>query len=156
MPANEANSNPLLEKLASVEQRSAEVERLLADPEISKDYTRVQGLAKEHASLKRLVSLSREYSAVTKDIDEALAISRDDSDREMAALARQELSELEERKRQIEEELRVELLPRDPTTRRTSSWRYEPGPGAMRRACSPTTSSGCTRGTLSEVGGRPK
>ncbi len=129
MPANGKNDNPLIEKLASVEQRSAEVERLLSDPEVSKDYTRVQVLAKEHASFKRLVSLSRDYSAVTKDMDEATAISRDDSDREIAALARQELEELEERKREIEEELRVELLPRDPNDEKNVIMEIRAGTG---------------------------
>ena len=47
----------MLDTLASIEDRYDEIERLLADPEISADYSRVQSLAKEHASLKNVATL---------------------------------------------------------------------------------------------------
>ena len=104
----------MLEKLASVEQRYTEIEQLLEDPEVSQDYTRVQGLAKEHAALKKLANLSREYRRVSQELEETLSISRDESDREMASLARDELGELEQQKGDIERGLRVALIPKDP------------------------------------------
>ena len=104
----------MLEKLASVEQRYTEIEQLLEDPEVSQDYTRVQGLAKEHAALRNLANLSREYRRVSEELEETLSISRDESDREMASLAREELGELEQKKGDIERGLRVALIPKDP------------------------------------------
>jgi peptide chain release factor 1 len=102
------------DKLASIEERSRELERQMGDPEISGDYSRVQKLAREHASLKKLVGLASRHRQVTEDIVDARSMTRDDSDREMAALAREELAELEIVKGSIEDELRVALLPKDP------------------------------------------
>ena len=47
----------MIEKLAAAEQRYDDVERLLADPEVSSDYSQIEGLLKEQASMKDLVSL---------------------------------------------------------------------------------------------------
>ena len=102
------------DKLRAIEDRYKELEELLADPEIAADYSRVQALAKEHASLKILATLTGRARQVAADIDDARAISHDEADREMAALAREELAELEEEKVRIEEELRAALVQKDP------------------------------------------
>ena len=104
----------MLDKLATIDSRYSELERLMADPEIAVDYSRVQELAREMASLKDVAALSRRYRKSTQDADDAREIARDESDREMAALAREELAELEDEKQALEDELRVALLPRDP------------------------------------------
>ena len=104
----------MLDRLASVERRYDEIERLMADPEVSTDYARVQTLAKEHASLKQVASLASQYREVTEAIDETMALARDESDRDLAALAREEVAELRERRAALEEDLRVALLPHDP------------------------------------------
>ncbi len=104
----------MLDRLASVEQRYDEIERLMADPEISTDYARVQNLAKEHASLKQVAGLASQYREVAEAIEETTALARDESDRDMAALAREEVAELRERRTALEDELRVALLPQDP------------------------------------------
>ena len=104
----------MMERLASVERRYKEIEKLLGDPEVSADYARVQQLGKEHASLKTLATLARRNREVVQALEDARAISRDDSDQELAALAREELAGLEKRKEEIEGELRLALLPKDP------------------------------------------
>ena len=104
----------MLDKLATIDSRYSDLERLMADPEVSVDYSRVQELAREMAALKDVAALSRRYRRATQDAEDARDISRDESDREMAALAREELAELEAEKQALEDELRVALLPRDP------------------------------------------
>ena len=104
----------MLDRLASVERRYDEIERLMADPEVSTDYARVQTLAREHASLKHVAGLASQYREVTEAIDETMALARDESDRDLAALAREEVAELRERRAALEEDLRVALLPHDP------------------------------------------
>ena len=104
----------MLDKLATIDSRYSELERLMADPEVAVDYARVQELAREMASLKGVAALSRRYRKTTEHAEDAREISRDESDREMAALAREELVELEAQKQALEDELRVALLPRDP------------------------------------------
>ena len=104
----------MIDRLTAIEDRYQEIEGLLADPEISTDYARVQTLAKEHASLKSIASLAASYREVTAAIDETMALARDEADRDMAALAREEVAELRETRAAIEDDLRVALLPRDP------------------------------------------
>ena len=104
----------MLDKLATIDSRYSELERLMSDPEVAADYARVQELAREMASLRDVAALSRRYRKATQDAEEAREIARDESDREMAALAREELAELEAEKQALEDELRLALLPRDP------------------------------------------
>ena len=104
----------MIDKLAAVEQRYDEVERLLADPEVSSDYSHVEGLLKELASIKNLVSLSRELRKLTKELAEVRAMQDAESDQELAALAKEEQIQIEGRIKGIEGDLRIELLPRDP------------------------------------------
>ena len=104
----------MLDKLATIDSRYSELERLMSDPEVAADYSRVQELAREMSALRDVAALSRRYRKATQDAEEAREISRDESDREMAALAREEFAELEAQKQALEEELRVALLPRDP------------------------------------------
>ena len=86
----------------------------MADPDVSADYARVQTLAREQAGIRAVVELAREYRAALQQMDDARAMLRDESDAELAALAREEeqalLSELD----RIEAELRLELIPKDP------------------------------------------
>ena len=119
----------LLSKLASVEQRYAEIEHLLADPEVSVDYSRVQALVKEQASLRNLSTLSAQYRKVTQEMEAVRAMSRDESDREMATLAREEMPQLEERKAHLEKELRQALLPRDPNDEKNVIMEIRAGTG---------------------------
>lgn len=103
----------MMEKLASLERRYREIEDLLSDPEISSDYTRVEAFSKELASLKDLAHLSREYREVHDRIEEAREIVKDGSDRDLAELALEEMPDLEKKRTQIEEVLKVALLPKD-------------------------------------------
>ncbi len=119
----------MLDKLAAIEDRYRELETLLADPELSVDYVRIRKLAQEHAALKGLAALARRYRDVIREQEEAKAISREGSDRELAELAREELAELERERPQIEEELRLELLPKDPNDERNVIMEIRAGTG---------------------------
>lgn len=104
----------MLDRLGSVERRYKEINELLADPEVTVDYERVQDLAKEQSSLKTLASLARQYREVLEALEDANIMFRDESDQELVALAREELAELSTKKDEIEGELRLALLPKDP------------------------------------------
>ena len=61
-----------------------------------------------------MVLLSREYRQVITDLTEVQDIARQESDRELASLAREEISDLQDRKGHLEHQLRIELIPKDP------------------------------------------
>lgn len=104
----------MLDRLESVERRYAELDTLMADPAVSADYTRIQALAKEQASIRTLVDLSRQYRAVLRQIEDTQSLMREETDADMAALAREEEQELQADKERVEAELRLALIPKDP------------------------------------------
>lgn len=104
----------MLDRLESVERRYAELDTLMADPAVSADYTRIQALAKEQASIRTLVDLSRQYRAVLRQIEDAQSLMREETDADMAAFAREEEQELQADKERVEAELRLALIPKDP------------------------------------------
>ena len=104
----------MLERMRAVEDRSEELDRLMADPEIAADYSRVQDLAKEQAQLREVVELSRELRAIESESDDLRMMLREESDPELSELAREELAELETRWEDTEQALKLALVPKDP------------------------------------------
>jgi peptide chain release factor 1 len=103
----------MLEKLASIEDRYNELERLLADPEVVSDYENVVKYSKERSDIQEIVEKYREYTQKSSELDDARAMLRED-DNEMGELAEIEIAELEPRLEELEEELKSLLLPKDP------------------------------------------
>ena len=58
----------MLERLSSVEEKYEELNRLLADPEVVADYTKVQQYAKEQSVMREVVELAREYREVMREM----------------------------------------------------------------------------------------
>lgn len=103
----------LLDKLQALEDKYRELESLLSDPETVQDIARWQALSKEHAQLAPIAASVREYRQVLRDAAEARELAQG-NDPEMKELAAQELAELAARQEELEKELPLLLLPRDP------------------------------------------
>jgi len=104
----------MLERLSSVEEKYEELNRLLADPEVVTDYTKVQQYAKEQSVMREVVELAREYREVIREISELREMLRSETDAEILAMAKDEQSELEVKKEAAEQKLRLALVPKDP------------------------------------------
>ena len=104
----------MLERLSSVEEKYEELNKLLADPEVVADYTKVQQYAKEQSVMREVVELAREYREVIKEISELRDMVRSESDPELLSLAKDEQATHEGKKENAEERLRRALVPKDP------------------------------------------
>ena len=104
----------MLERMRAVEDRFEELDRLMADPEVTSDYTRVQEMAKEQANLRDVVGLAREMRAIDAEVVDVRSMLREESDDEIAQLAREEMAELESRRERTELDLKLALIPKDP------------------------------------------
>ncbi len=104
----------LQKKLAGIEARYNEIEKLLADPAVIVDYERVAELAQEKAELDEIVAASREYSRVVRELEEARALLDAEEDPDLAELAEAEIDNLVQRRDALEERIRLLLLPKDP------------------------------------------
>jgi peptide chain release factor 1 len=103
----------LLEKLEEIEDKYEELTKILSDPEIFSDYTKSQKYSKEQADIEELVEKIREYKKILSDISEAEEIMNSDDDG-LRELAEAELEELREKKPEIEDQLKLMLVPKDP------------------------------------------
>jgi peptide chain release factor 1 len=103
----------MFEKLKGVKERFLEIEKHLSDPEIVKDRQAYQKLIREHAELSKIVSVFNEYQQILQGIEDSTELLHD-SDPEIKNLAREELSDLNQNKDQLEDDLRKLLLPKDP------------------------------------------
>ena len=104
-----------LEKLPEIETKYEALMAQLGDPAVLADQSQYQKAAKAQSELGEIVEKFREWKSIRKGLVETSAMLEDAStDAEMKALAREELADLEKRQTQVEEELRVLLLPKDP------------------------------------------
>src|SRR5215467_1135168 len=104
----------MFERLDQIEARYEELTQALASPEIINDSARYQKTAKAHSELTDIVEKYREYKDLTRGIAESKAVLADEKDPDMRAYAQEELSKLESRVGQVEADLKVLLLPKDP------------------------------------------
>src|SRR6516165_4320630 len=104
----------MFERLEQIEAKYEELNQALASPEIVSDSARYQKTAKAHSELSPIVGKYREYKDLTRGIVESRALLEGETDPEMLAYAQEELTHLDQRLEEVQEQLKVLLLPRDP------------------------------------------
>ena len=101
----------LQDKLQPFIDRYEEINQLLISPDITSDIKRMTELSKEQSNIEPVVNATNEYSQVIEDIEENKMLL---DDKELGELAKEELKELDTRKIELEEEIKVLLVPKDP------------------------------------------
>jgi peptide chain release factor 1 len=119
----------LLDKLDEIENKYDELTKILSDPEIFSDYSKSQKYSKEQSDLEDVVHKIKEYKKVLSGIQDAEEILQTDGDEEMKELAEAELEELKTLKPDIESELKLMLVPKDPRDERNIILEIRAGTG---------------------------
>ncbi len=101
-------------KLETIEAQFHDLEQRLADPEVIRAQDVYQKLMKEHAELAPLIQAFRRYKQLQKELADSQSLLKEEADEEFKAMAREEIEFLKEQLAQVEEELRLLLLPKDP------------------------------------------
>ena len=105
----------MFKKIDAVAEKYDELTRLLSDPAVAADHQRYQKYSKERSEIQDVVNHYRAYQDVLKQIHEAEEITKDKkSDPELRSMAETELKELVPKSQQMDQELRLMLVPRDP------------------------------------------
>ncbi|NNF20167.1 MAG: peptide chain release factor 1 [Flavobacteriaceae bacterium] len=104
----------MLDKLNIVKQRFDEVSDLIIQPDVISDQKRYVSLTKEYKDLKILVEKRDTYIELTNNIKEAEEIIKDGSDAEMVEMAKMQMEEAKEALPDLEEEIKLLLIPKDP------------------------------------------
>jgi peptide chain release factor 1 len=123
----------MFEKLQSLEQKHEELARLMADPSRAGNTEAYKAQAKAFAALEEVVSRFRDYKKILADEAEAREILRG-GDEEMRRLAQEELTDLEERKKDLERVLQRLLLPEDPNDEKSVILEVRAGTGGEEAA----------------------
>lgn len=106
--------NTLLSKLEAIHYRFKEVGQLIVDPDIISDMNRYVKLNKEYKDLEELDKVYQEYKNVLENIASSRELLAEEKDPEMREMAKMELDELENKRPQMEEEIKFLLIPKDP------------------------------------------
>jgi len=101
----------LQDKLQIFINRYNEINESLVSPDILSDIKRMTELSKEQSSLEPIVNASKEYIQIINDIEENRILLED---KELGDLAKEELKELEPRKTELEEQIKILMVPKDP------------------------------------------
>lgn len=104
----------LFDRLQSLEDRYDELNQLLSDPNISSDPKLLREYSKEQSDLQATVLCYQEYKEVSEQLQDAKSMLDEKMDSEMRDMVKLEIDELSEKKTDLEERLKVLLLPKDP------------------------------------------
>jgi len=103
----------MLERIKNIQERFAEIELSLSNPEISKQLDKMETLGREHAALRPIIDLGQRYKTTFKDLNDAQQMIKEE-DQEVVAFAKDQISELSQQLTELESDLTLALLPKDP------------------------------------------
>lgn len=104
----------MFEKIEELERRYEEIQAELSEPAVVNDQNRFRKLMKEQTDMGAIVEKYREYKSVKKTVEESLELLDSENDPEMREMIKEELSDARQRIPEIENELKILLLPKDP------------------------------------------
>jgi len=104
----------MFRKLAEVEKKFDELNKRLSDPKIISDQDTFRDYSKQHAEIAEIVSKYQEHKKICADIEEAREIINHSKDEELRDLAKIEMDEYQVLRENLEHELHILLLPKDP------------------------------------------
>lgn len=124
----------VLDKLEELSRRYEELSDELARPETMSDLSRLKKASKEQADLDDIIKAYRGLTGVVREIEELEGIVSDAEDPELVEMARDDLQPLKERQAQIEKDLSILLLPKDPNDSKNTFLEIRAGTGGEEAA----------------------
>ena len=116
-------------KLNVVERRYEELHLQLQDPNVAQDQKRFRALMKESSELEKIVPLYRRYKKILAENDECLQILQNENDESLRQMAKEDLLRLERERPELEEQLKMAILPKDPNDEKNIVLEIRPGAG---------------------------
>lgn len=118
----------MFKKLREIEERYHELEHLLSNPDVVKNRAEFQKYAKEHADLSDIVTTFRDYEKTTTQLEEDQELLRD-GDEELRELVKEEIPRLREQVENLQNRLKILILPKDPNDERNVFLEIRAGTG---------------------------
>ena len=121
------------EKLKQIIDRFNELESLLADPKVISDNVRLKETAKEHTQINLVIPKANRYLVLVNEIEENKLLLKSD-DEELRSLAAEEISQMEEELNELEDKLKILLIPQDPNDDKNTIIEIRAGTGGEEAA----------------------
>ena len=119
----------MFDKLEDLLIRYEELMSELSEPDVANDPVRFRKLMKEQSDLTPIVNAYKEYKQCKQNIEDSLALLEEESDEEMRELAKEELNDSKARVEELEKELKILLLPKDPNDDKNVIVEFRAGAG---------------------------
>ena len=119
----------MIEKLAELYKKWEEIGEQMTDPEVTSDMKRFIKLNKDYSELDPIVKAYKEYKNVIENIESSKEILQTEKDEEFREMAKEELNDLQKRKEELDEEIRVLLIPKDPQDYKNAVMEIRAGTG---------------------------
>ena len=104
----------MFDKLEDLLRKFEEIMNELSEPTVADHQERFRALMKEQSDLTPVVNAYKEYKKCNQDIEDSLAMLDEESDDDMREMLKEELAEAKKRVEELEKELKILLLPKDP------------------------------------------
>jgi len=104
----------MLDRLQALADRYDKLSELLCDPDVASDTKKLREYSKEQSDLQEVYDAYQEYKTVSEQLADAKTMLAEKLDDEMRELVKMEVAELSERKEQLEAQIHVLLMPKDP------------------------------------------
>lgn len=102
------------EKFAAYQRRYDDLHKMMEDPAVSTNPTRLREITREVSEIEPMVDKYREYMATSAALERTLEMAREEADGEMRLMAQEEAEQLKARQQQMLGDMRLMLLPKDP------------------------------------------
>jgi peptide chain release factor 1 len=116
-------------RLAQVDEKYENLARMLGDPEVISDMNKLRIYSKEHSDLTPVIEAYREYVSLKDQLEEAEEMIQEEKDPELVSLAREEKNDLTKGMDELEDKLKMLLLPVDPNDERNVLLEVRAGTG---------------------------
>lgn len=125
----------MFDKLEDLLRKFEEIMNELSEPTVADNQERFRALMKEQSDLTPLVEAYREYKKCNETVEDSLALLDTESDEEMREMLKEELGDAKKRIEELETQMKILLLPKDPNDDKMSSWKSVRGRAATRLHC---------------------
>ena len=104
----------MFDKLKNIKEKYEKLQKQLYDPQTTSNIQKTIKIQKEISQIEEIYNLYKKWLNIQDQIKEAKQILETEDDKEILQLAKEQLSEAEEKKENIEKQLKIALLPKDP------------------------------------------
>ena len=120
----------MFDNLRDIDEKLSVLERQLSDPQLVSDQGRYLQVVREHANVAKMAELYSAYTRIREQIaDNQELIKSEQDDPDLVELARAEIEELAHKQNELEKEIRIRLLPRDPNDQKNIFLEIRAGTG---------------------------